>query len=103
MAHAAARAAHDPQEESAPRSPEGQARRTVKINGRPDGPPPARHLSVVPPARAAAALGSRVVQVERRRPARRSRSRVGANPDRLAMWAVMMALFLVLVTLLSSQ
>jgi hypothetical protein len=44
-----------------------------------------------------------VVQVERRRPARRGRSRGGANPDRLAMWAVMMALFLVLVTFLSSQ
>lgn len=102
MAQAAARAAQDPQGESARPSAQGRPRRTVTINGRPDGPPPARHLNVVPPTRAALGLGSRVVQVERRRPARRS-SRVGANPDRLAMWAVMMAVFLVLVTLLSSQ
>ena len=101
MPQAAARAAQDSQA-SSPRPSHAGGRRTITINGRPDGPPPSRHLSVVPPGRSAAALSARVVQVERRRPPRRASQRAGANPDRLAMWAVMMALFLVLVTFLSS-
>jgi hypothetical protein len=64
------------------------ARRTVVITGRPEKAR-TRHL--------------RVVEVDRRRPPRRPVERLGPRPDRIAMWAVVMALFLVLVTLLSSH
>jgi len=43
-----------------------------------------------------------MVQVDRRRPARRSADQLGAQPDRLAKWALLMALFLILVVVLSS-
>lgn len=57
------------------------ARRTVEIRGR-TVPAPA-----VP----------RVVEVDRRRPARRPIERVGTRPDRLAMWALLMGIVLILV------
>lgn len=57
------------------------ARRTVEIRGR-TVPAPA-----VP----------RNVEIERRRPPRRPIERVGARPDRVAMWALMMGLVLILV------
>jgi hypothetical protein len=65
---------------------EPATRRTVTITGHPDRPAP-RHL--------------RLVEVERRRPPRSAVERLGPRPDRLAMWAVFMALFLILVVLLS--
>lgn len=57
------------------------ARRTVEIRGR-TVPAPA-----VP----------RSVEIERRRPPRRPIERVGARPDRVAMWALLMGLVLILV------
>jgi hypothetical protein len=62
-------------------------RRTVTITGRP-GP-----LARVP----------RVVEVKRRRPPRTAQERVAGRPDRVALWALMLALFLVLVTIVSSH
>ncbi|MDX6699701.1 MAG: hypothetical protein QOE65_3098 [Solirubrobacteraceae bacterium] len=62
-------------------------RRTVTITGHPDKVVP-RHL--------------RLVEVERRRPPRTAVERLGPRPDRIAMWAVFMALFLIAVVLLSS-
>ncbi|HEX4344160.1 MAG TPA: hypothetical protein VHZ31_01220 [Solirubrobacteraceae bacterium] len=41
----------------------------------------------------------RVVDLERRRPARRPIERVGARPDRVAMWALLMGLILILVAI----
>ena len=64
------------------------ARRTVVITGRPEKER-GRHL--------------RIVEIDRRRPPRRPVERLGPRPDRIAMYAVVMALFLVLVTLLSSH
>ncbi|MDQ4041367.1 MAG: hypothetical protein M3141_06415 [Actinomycetota bacterium] len=61
-------------------------RRTVTITGRPERAVP-RHL--------------RLVEIERRRPPRTAVERLGPRPDRIAMWAVFMALFLILVVLLS--
>jgi hypothetical protein len=61
-------------------------RRTVVITGRPERTVQ-RHL--------------RVVEVERRRPPRRPVDRLGPRPDRIAMWAVFMALFLIVVVVLS--
>ncbi|MDP1848865.1 MAG: hypothetical protein Q8K79_13805 [Solirubrobacteraceae bacterium] len=56
------------------------ARRTVEIRGRPV-PAPA-----VPR-----------VELDRRRPPRRAVERVGPHPDRLALWALLMGLVLILV------
>lgn len=57
------------------------ARRTVEIRGRPV-PAPA-----VP----------RAAEIQRRRPPRRPIERVGARPDRVAMWALLMGIVLILV------
>jgi hypothetical protein len=62
------------------------ARRTVQITGRPGSGP---------------AL-TRLVEVERRRPARTPADRIGARPDRVAMWAVLLAFFLILVAATSA-
>jgi hypothetical protein len=82
-----------------------RTRRTVTITGRPDKVPVPRsreHDSggVVYrlPTR-----GPRLVELDRRRPARRPVERLGPRPDRIAMWAVIMALFLIVVTITSSQ
>jgi hypothetical protein len=56
-------------------------RRTVEIRGR-TVPAPA-----VPPT----------IQLDRRRPPRRAAERVGPRPDRLALWALLMGLVLILV------
>jgi hypothetical protein len=63
------------------------ARRTVRITGRP----------------AAAPALARLVEVERRRPMRGPAERVGARPDRVALWAVLLAFFLILVAATSSH
>ncbi len=63
------------------------ARRTVEIRGRPV-PAPA-----VP----------RSHEVDRRRPPRRAVERVGTRPDRLAMWALMMGILLILVAVGTSD
>lgn len=58
-------------------------RRTIEIRGR-TVPAPA-----VP----------RPIDVDRRRPQRRAIERVGARPDRVAMWALLMGLLLILVAI----
>jgi hypothetical protein len=63
------------------------ARRTVEIRGR-TVPAPA-----VP----------RSVELERRRPPRRTVERVGTRPDRLAMWALLMGIVLILVAVGTSD
>ena len=88
-------------------------RRTVRITGHP-GEPAApvttlRDASALREVRArnhAMTLPSRgpaIVQIDRRRPPRTPRERAGTDPDRIAMWAVVMALFLIAVTVLSSH
>lgn len=62
---------------SAPARPAPGTRRTVKIRGQ-----------VAPP---------------RRRPAPRAHERVGPRPDRIALWAVVLGLFLILVAATSSN
>jgi hypothetical protein len=62
------------------------ARRTVQITGR----------TVAPSL-------PRLVEVERRRPARRPAERVGPRPDRVALWAVLLGFFLILVAATSSH
>jgi hypothetical protein len=83
-AHAGGRA-HSAVREGA--APARSRRRTVEITGRTVGAP------ALP----------RLVEIERRRPAPRAIDRVGARPDKLAMWAVMLGIVLVLVALSSSS
>jgi hypothetical protein len=58
-------------------------RRTVQITGRPGE--------------------RRLIEIQRRRAPRGPAERVHASPDRLAMWAVALAFFLILVAVLSSH
>jgi hypothetical protein len=62
-------------------------RRTVEITGRTVGAP------ALP----------RLVEVDRRRPARRPVERVGPRPDRLALWAVVLGFFLIFVAVTSTS
>jgi hypothetical protein len=68
-------------------APPPPARRTVQITGRTVSAPPL----------------PRLVEVERRRPARRPAERVGPRPDRIALWAVLLGFFLILVAATSSN
>jgi hypothetical protein len=63
------------------------SRRTVEITGRTVAAPPL----------------PRLVEVERRRPPRRTVERVGPRPDRVALWAVLLGFFLILVAATSSR
>jgi hypothetical protein len=72
--------------EAPPRQP--GSRRTVVIRGQ-----------VAPPPRATAVAGP-----ARRRPPRRPSERIaGSRPDRAAMWAVMMGVFLILTAVLTAS
>jgi hypothetical protein len=81
-------AARDRAPEAAPRALQAPSRRrTVEITGRTVGAP------ALP----------RLVKIDRRRPARRPVERVGPRPDRLALWAVVLGFFLILVAVTSTS
>jgi hypothetical protein len=91
-----ARGEHDANLDLAPEAPTSEApaplpapsrRRTVEITGRTVGAPSL----------------PRLVQIDRRRPARRAAERVGARPDRLALWAVLLGFFLIFVAVTSTS
>jgi hypothetical protein len=91
-----ARGGHDARLDLAPDAPASAApaplaapsrRRTVEITGRTVGAPSL----------------PRLVQIDRRRPARRATERVGARPDRLALWAVVLGFFLIFVAVTSTS
>jgi hypothetical protein len=82
----AAVAVAEPLEAPAP-LPAPRRRRTVEITGRTVGAP------ALP----------RLVEIDRRRPARRATERVGARPDRLALWAVVLGFFLIFVAVTSTS
>ena len=88
MHQASARALYD--EEELHRHP-SEGRRTVTVTGRPGERPPVTRRP------------ARVVELDRRRPRRSPRQELGPRPDRVALWAVFMAVLLVIVTLLSSH
>jgi hypothetical protein len=67
------------------------------------GPPPARRTVQITGRTVAAPALPRLVEVERRRPARRPVERIGPRPDRVALWAVLLAFFLILVAATSSH
>jgi hypothetical protein len=91
-----ARGEHEARLDLAPEAPASAApvplaapsrRRTVEITGRTVGAPSL----------------PRLVQIDRRRPARRATERVGARPDRLALWAVVLGFFLIFVAVTSTS
>jgi hypothetical protein len=65
-------------------------------------PPPARRTVQITGRTVAPSL-PRLVEVERRRPARRPVERIGPRPDRVALWAVLLGFFLILVAATSSH
>jgi hypothetical protein len=67
------------------------------------GPPPARRTVQITGRTVAAPALPRLMEVERRRPARRPVERIGPRPDRVALWAVLLAFFLILVAATSSH
>jgi hypothetical protein len=67
--------------------PVPRRRRTVEITGRTVGAP------TLP----------RLVEIDRRRPARRPVERIGPRPDRLALWAVVLGFFLIFVAVTSTS
>ncbi len=89
MHQASARALHDEDEYTAPPPPR---RRTVTVTGH-----PARREHV-------ASRSQRVVEIDRRRRRRRPvGQQLEPRPDRVALWALFMAVLLILVTALSSH
>jgi hypothetical protein len=87
MHQASARALHDEDEYT---SPPPTRRRTVTVTGHP-------HRAHV------VRRSARVVEIDRRRPRRPIQPQVGPRPDRVALWALFMAVLLVVVTALSSH
>ena len=87
MPQASARALHEEEEYAPPPS----RRRTVTVTGR-----PADRLQA--PARP-----RRGGELDRRRRRRSLSQELGPRPDRVALWALVMAVLLVVVTLLSSH
>ncbi len=77
----------------------------------PEQAPAAGVVALAPPRRTVQITGRtvaapslpRLVEVERRRPARRPAERVGPRPDRVALWAVLLGFFLILVAATSSH
>ena len=116
-----ARAEREP--EGAEREPEGAARANLDRAGRaPDAaergtperarrPKEPRPLDVPGRRRTVEITGRtvpaptlpRLVKIDRRRPARRPVERVGPRPDRLALWAVVLGFFLILVAVTSTS
>jgi hypothetical protein len=72
--------------EAAPAAAAVPERRTVKIGGRPEG----------------SLEAARYQRDRARRPPRTAQERVGARPDRLAMWAVALGILLILIAVLSA-
>jgi hypothetical protein len=80
---------------------------------RADRTPPAQPNPLAPPARrrtveitghpGAGPTLPRLVEIDRRRPARRAVERVGPRPDRIALWAVVLGFFLILVAVTSTS
>jgi hypothetical protein len=87
-AHREPASAHDAGDAVPPRPLAApRRRRTVEITGRTVGAP------TLP----------RLVEIDRRRPARRPVERIGPRPDRLALWAVVLGFFLIFVAVTSTS
>jgi hypothetical protein len=90
-------------------APPGRSRRMAEADSAaatataPLAPPPARRTVQITGRTVAAPSLPRLVEVERRRPARRPAERVGPRPDRVALWAVLLGFFLILVAATSSH
>jgi hypothetical protein len=95
MPEAAARAWDEPQEQAAY---ERRAPRPRLV----EAPPPVTPRTTAAPARRTVTITGQAAP-PRRRPAPRPHERVGSRPDRIALWAVVMCLFLILVAAMSAN
>lgn len=94
-----------------PRRDRAEAAAPAPVEDPPEQPPAAGAIALAPPRRTVQITGRtvaapslpRLVEVERRRPARRPAERVGPRPDRVALWAVLLGFFLILVAATSSH
>jgi hypothetical protein len=86
---AAITADRDLGEEPAPELPPPGERRTVRIGGHPEGSLEAARFHRD--------------RSSRRRPPRRAHERLGARPDRIAMWAFALGLLLIVIAILSAH
>jgi hypothetical protein len=75
---------------------EPQAPRRARIKG---SATPGRRTIEIRGQAVPAPIVPRVAETERRRPPRRAVERVGGRPDRVAMWALLMGLLLILVAI----
>src|SRR5919198_1532190 len=91
-------------EHSEPARPHDRADAPEPVAARPLAPPPPRRRPVEITGRTVGAPTlPRLVQIDRRRPARRAVERVGPRPDRLALWAVVLGFFLIFFAVTSTS
>jgi hypothetical protein len=77
------------------------ARRVVDLERRRSGSAPREATGARAPREATGVRPGYAVDVPRRRPRPTAAERIGPRPDRLAMWALMMALFLIVLVAVS--
>ena len=94
-----------------PQTPEVEEREVAQLRRLPARRPAARRVSGPPARRTVEITGHpagetprpRLVEIDRRRPARTPAARVAHRPDRIALWAVLLGIFLCLVALSTSS
>jgi len=94
-----------------PTSPEGEEGEVAQLRRLPARRPAPRRVSGPPPRRTVEITGHplgtaprpRLVEIDRRRPPRSPAARVAHRPDRIALWAVLLGIFLCLVALSTSS
>jgi hypothetical protein len=94
-----------------PETPEVEEREVAQLRRLPARRPATRRVSGPPPRRTVEITGHpagvaprpRLVEIDRRRPARHPAARVAHRPDRIALWAVLLGIFLCLVALGTSS
>src|SRR5438067_1629980 len=84
-----------------PRGGEAPMRRVVDLERRRSARAPREATGGSAPREAMGARPGHAVAVPRRRPRPTAAERIGPRPDRLAMWALMMALFLIVLVAVS--
>ncbi|MDQ6806545.1 MAG: hypothetical protein M3065_16620 [Actinomycetota bacterium] len=81
---------------------EGPRRVSEGSGERPTSQPPTRRTVTIR-GQVADRRSPRMIEVDRRRPARRPRDRVMSRPDRVALWAVLLCLLLVVAAATSAH
>jgi hypothetical protein len=83
--------------------PEGRRRSPESSGQRPNTPTPPGRRTVTIRGQVADRRSPRLVEIERRRPPRRPRDRAMSRPDRVALWAVLLCLLLLVAAATSAH